>query len=155
MSPRQNVPNSLINRETPSKKLKHYTANLHLYLSNPYSIHYTVRTRQICEMLCKSFYKTWSVLGWKASLRPSTSNPSAIHKDTFHKTRFLKPMSNLALNASRDDASTFSVCNLYHRTKTPIITQIAKNHWSTNSTGSSNEYNIWWKAMNMRYRDKT
>ena len=52
-------------------------------------------------------------LGWKGILRSCTTKPSAIGRDTFHYTRFLKAVFILALIASRKGASTTSLSNLF------------------------------------------
>ena len=40
-------------------------------------------------------------------------NPSAMGRDTFHQTRLLRALSNLALNTSRERAATDSLVNLF------------------------------------------
>ena len=52
-------------------------------------------------------------LCWKESYTSSSSNPPAMGRDTFHFTRLLKASSNLALNTSREGASTTSLGNLF------------------------------------------
>ena len=53
-----------------------------------------------------------SGLGWKGPLRPCSSNPRAIGRDTFHQTRLLKAPSGLALNTFWMGASTIPLGNL-------------------------------------------
>ena len=57
--------------------------------------------------------ESYNGLSWKESLRSSSYNPSAIGRDTSHCTRLLKAPSSLALNASREGASTASLGNLF------------------------------------------
>jgi len=56
--------------------------------------------------------------GWKGPQRSSSPNPPAMGRDTFHWTRFLKALSNLALNTSRDGASTASLGSLFQHVTT-------------------------------------
>ena len=60
-------------------------------------------------------------LGWKESLRSSSSIPPAIGRNTSHQTKLLKVPSSLALNASREGASTTSLDNLLMMTYLRII----------------------------------
>lgn len=46
--------------------------------------------------------------------RSSNSNPTAMGRDTFHESRLLKGPSTLALNSSRDGATTTSLRNRFH-----------------------------------------
>jgi len=52
-------------------------------------------------------------LGWKGFSRSSSSNPSAMGRDTFHYTRLLKAPFNLASNTAREGAATASLGNLF------------------------------------------
>jgi len=58
-------------------------------------------------------------LGWKGPSRSSSSNPPAMSRDTFHQTRVLKALSNLALNPAREGAATASLGNLGQGFTTP------------------------------------
>ena len=63
----------------------------------------------------KLFYITDSLngLGWKGPLRSYSSNPPAIGRDTSLQTRLVRAPFSLALNASREGASTTSLGNLF------------------------------------------
>ncbi|NXC12410.1 MTAP2 protein, partial [Corythaeola cristata] len=58
--------------------------------------------------------------------RSSSSNPPAMGRDTFHRTRSLKASSSLALNTSRDGASTASLGNLF-QCFTTLIDGVSKS----------------------------
>lgn len=51
--------------------------------------------------------------GWKGPYRSSSHNPPDMCRDSSHKTRLLKTLSSLALNAVRVGASTTSLGNLF------------------------------------------
>jgi len=52
-------------------------------------------------------------LGWKGPLEVIQPNTPAVSRDIFNYTRLLRAPSNLALNVSRDGASTTSLGNSF------------------------------------------
>jgi len=57
-----------------------------------------------------------NVLGWKGNDRSPSSTPPATGRDTFHQTRLLKALSNLALNTASPALSAFP-----HRRGVPAL----------------------------------
>ena len=60
-----------------------------------------------------TFTESYNGLGWKGPYRYSSSNTSAMGRDTCHQTRLLKPPSNLPLNTDREVAATASLGDLF------------------------------------------
>jgi len=59
--------------------------------------------------------------GWEGTFRGHLAQPPAVSRDIFNQTRLLRAPSNLALNVSRDGASTTSPGNLYQRFTTLTV----------------------------------
>jgi len=56
--------------------------------------------------------------------RPSSSNPPAMSRHTFHWTRLLRAPSNLALNSSREGTATASLGSLFQCLITLIVKKL-------------------------------
>jgi len=62
--------------------------------------------------------ESWNGLGWKGPQWSSSFNPTAMCRVAHHQTRLPRATSSLALNASKDGASTASLGNPFQRVTT-------------------------------------
>ena len=89
--------------------------------------------------------------GLEGTFRGHLAQPPAVSRDIFNQTRFLRAPSNLALNVSKDGASTTSLGNLFQCFTLPSNKAVAPCPLAT-SPSENNHFlkcfvlntDVWW-----------